>query len=136
MKQWHGSGCRFIVDGEPIGRVAWGPDNTDSLQLHIVDTCHQLPPPVTVKPEQSDAGFLIKFPDIGLSFQTDAQGGNAVVMTVDRFNAFAESGHTPETPEDTQKSVNNQPSDSSLVKSPSRVKKTNIDEDQLGFEGL
>lgn len=47
MKQWHGSGCRFLVDGSPIGRIAWGPDNTDHLQLVLDEQTHELAPPVT-----------------------------------------------------------------------------------------
>ncbi|WP_372997796.1 hypothetical protein [Marinobacter sp.] len=139
MKKWHGSGCKFSVDRAPIGRVAWGPDNTDFLQIYINNSCHQLPPPIRVMSEQTAAGIKITLPDIDLSFLSDSQGGTAVLNTIERYNDFVTSKGVLEAPSEPpidQGKAQRTEDQSSAPKRRSRKTPVSDDGNQLGLEGL
>lgn len=137
MKQWHGSGCRFLVDGSPIGRIAWGPDNTDHLQLVLDEETHELAPPVIAQSSPIPPGVRISFPDIDISFVSDDQGGQAILKTVEQYNAFPagsgvrESAVAPPKPSP-------MPSTEKQKQAAQKSQKgvAGDSENQLGFEGL
>ncbi|GBO90181.1 hypothetical protein [Marinobacter salsuginis] len=137
MKQWHGSGCRFLVDGSPIGRIAWGPDNTDHLQLVLDEQTHELVPPVTAQSSPVPSGMRISFPDVEISFTSDDQGAQAILETVERYNAFAADRDVPEsaaTPPDS--AIVPHAEENKPTAQKSRKGAAGDAENQLGFEGL